>query len=70
LDYCREFGVTVTSADADNFETPALHPAPKISLLRDTAHAPLVEFPIIFWSLGKHQFKNIYSYFVERHLKK
>jgi putative CocE/NonD family hydrolase len=40
--------ITVTCADADNFETPALDPAPKIRLLRDTAHASFVEFPIIF----------------------
>jgi putative CocE/NonD family hydrolase len=39
--------ITVTCADADNFETPALDPAPKIRLLRDTAHASFVEFPII-----------------------
>jgi len=37
----------VTCADADNFETPALDPAPKIRLLRDVAHASFVEFPII-----------------------
>jgi predicted acyl esterase len=40
--------ITVTCADADNFETLALDPAPKIRLLRDTAHASFVEFPIIF----------------------
>jgi putative CocE/NonD family hydrolase len=39
--------ITVTCADAENFETPALDPAPKIRLLRDTAHASFVEFPII-----------------------
>ena len=39
--------ITVTCADADNFETPALNPVPKIRLLRDTAHASFVEFPII-----------------------
>jgi putative CocE/NonD family hydrolase len=39
--------ITVTCADADNFETPALDPAPKIRLLRNTAHASFVEFPII-----------------------
>ena len=39
--------ITVTCADADNFETPALDPAPKIRLLRDAAHASFVEFPII-----------------------
>jgi putative CocE/NonD family hydrolase len=39
--------ITIAFADADNFETPALDPAPKIRLLRDTAHASFVEFPII-----------------------
>ena len=39
--------ITVTCADADNFETPALAPAPKIRLLRDPAHSSFVEFPII-----------------------
>ena len=39
--------ITVTCADADNFETPELDPAPKIRLLRDTAHASFVELPII-----------------------
>jgi hypothetical protein len=39
--------VAVTCADADNFETPALDPVPKIRLLRDAAHASFVEFPII-----------------------
>jgi len=39
--------ITVTCADADNFETPALDPAPKIHLLRDAAHASFVELPII-----------------------
>jgi hypothetical protein len=39
--------ITVACADADNFETPALDPAPKIRLLRDAAHASFVELPII-----------------------
>jgi len=39
--------ITVAFADADNFETPALDPAPKIRLLRDVAHTSFVEFPII-----------------------
>jgi uncharacterized protein len=43
----KRIRITVTCADADNFETPALDPAPKIRLLRDTAHASFVEFPII-----------------------
>jgi putative CocE/NonD family hydrolase len=39
--------ITVAFADADNFETPVLNPAPKIHLLRDTAHASFIELPII-----------------------
>jgi putative CocE/NonD family hydrolase len=39
--------ITVTCADADNFDTPVLNPAPKIHLLRDTAHPSFVELPII-----------------------
>ncbi len=39
--------ITVTCADADNFDTPVLDPAPKIRLLRDTGHASFVELPII-----------------------
>jgi len=39
--------ITVAFADADNFETPILNPAPKIRLLRDSAHASFVEFPVI-----------------------
>ncbi len=39
--------ITVAFVDADNFETPVIDPAPKIRLLRDTAHASFVEFPII-----------------------
>jgi putative CocE/NonD family hydrolase len=39
--------ITVTCADADNFETPALDPAPKIRLLRENAHASFVELPIM-----------------------
>lgn len=39
--------ITVTCADADNFETPALNPAPKIRLLRNSDQASFVEFPII-----------------------
>lgn len=39
--------ITVAFADADNFETPVLNPAPKIKLLRDTAHASFIELPVI-----------------------
>ena len=39
--------ITITCADANNFDTPILNPSPKIHLLRDAAHASFVEFPII-----------------------
>jgi predicted acyl esterase len=39
--------VTITCADADNFETPSLEPAPEIRLLRDPAHASCVDLPVI-----------------------
>ena len=39
--------ISVTCADADNFETPTLNPQPKIRLLRNSAHASFVEFSII-----------------------
>jgi hypothetical protein len=39
--------ISVTCADADNFETPALNPLPKIRVLRNSAHASFVELPII-----------------------
>lgn len=39
--------VVVTCADADNFETPVLDPAPELRLLREEAHASRIELPII-----------------------
>lgn len=39
--------VTITGADADNFETPILDPAPEIRLLRNTTYVSFVELPII-----------------------
>lgn len=39
--------ISITCADADNFETPTLNPQPKIRLLRNSAHASFVEFSII-----------------------
>ena len=37
--------ITVAFADADNFDTPILDPAPEIRLLRDASHADFVELP-------------------------
>jgi putative CocE/NonD family hydrolase len=39
--------IAVTCADADNFDTPVLHPAPSIHLLRDAVHASFVELPLL-----------------------
>lgn len=39
--------IAVTCADADNFDTPRLDPAPNIHLLRSVAHASFVELPIL-----------------------
>jgi putative CocE/NonD family hydrolase len=39
--------VTVSFADAGNFETPILEPAPTLQLLRDTAHPSYVELPVV-----------------------
>lgn len=37
--------ITVTFADADNFDTPILEPAPTVKLLRNARHATYVELP-------------------------
>jgi predicted acyl esterase len=39
--------ITVAFADADNFETPVVSPAPKLRLLRDKNHASFVELPMV-----------------------
>lgn len=39
--------VTIAFADADNFETPVLHPAPELQLLRDSDHPSSIQLPII-----------------------
>jgi len=39
--------ITVAFADADNFETPVINPAPKLRLLRDKNHPSFVELPIV-----------------------
>jgi putative CocE/NonD family hydrolase len=38
--------VTVAFADADNFETPVLNPAPKLHLLRDVKHPSFIQLPV------------------------
>jgi uncharacterized protein len=39
--------ITVALADADNFETPVVHPAPKIRLLRDKDHPSFIQLPLV-----------------------
>jgi hypothetical protein len=39
--------LTITGADADNFETPILNPPPEIRLLRNASYASYIELPII-----------------------
>jgi len=39
--------ITITCADADNFETPVLDPAPKVRLLRDMNHPSFVQLPVV-----------------------
>jgi putative CocE/NonD family hydrolase len=39
--------ITVTCADADNLETPAIDPAPKLKLLRDMDHPSLIQLPMV-----------------------
>jgi putative CocE/NonD family hydrolase len=39
--------ITVAFADADNFETPVINPAPKLRLLRDKDHPSFVQLPVV-----------------------
>ena len=39
--------IAVACADADNFDTPILDPAPRVHLLRDVVHASFVELPLL-----------------------
>jgi uncharacterized protein len=39
--------ITVAFADAGNFDTPVLDPAPTVQLLRDTGHPSFVELPLM-----------------------
>jgi len=39
--------ITFAFADADNFETPIIVPAPKIHLLRDINHPSFVQLPVV-----------------------
>ena len=39
--------LAIVCADADNFETPALDPAPEVRLLRNATHASFIVLPVI-----------------------
>jgi putative CocE/NonD family hydrolase len=39
--------ITVAFADADNFETPVIDPAPKLRLLRDMNHPSSIQLPVV-----------------------
>jgi uncharacterized protein len=39
--------ITITCADADNFETPVLNPVPKLHLLRDGNHPSSIQLPVV-----------------------
>jgi uncharacterized protein len=43
----RRIRIAVTFADADNFDTPVMDPAPAIHLLRDRNHLSFVELPLL-----------------------
>jgi putative CocE/NonD family hydrolase len=38
--------ITIACADADNFDTPVTHPAPKLRLLRDRNHPSFIQLPM------------------------
>ena len=42
----RRIRTTVAFADADNFETPIIDPAPVVHLLRDKDHPSFIDLPI------------------------
>jgi len=43
----RRIRVTVAFADAGNFDTPILKPAPLVHLLRDKNHASFIDLPLL-----------------------
>jgi uncharacterized protein len=43
----KSMRITVTFADAGNFDTPIIEPAPTVQLLRDAEHLSYVEIPVI-----------------------
>jgi uncharacterized protein len=43
----KQVRVTISFADADNFATPVLSPAPTVQLLRDANHPSFVDLPVV-----------------------
>jgi uncharacterized protein len=43
----RRIRVTVAFADADNFDTPMIDPAPGVQLLRGKEHPSFIELPLL-----------------------
>ena len=46
--------IAVAFADADNFETPSIDPAPRVRLLRDVNHPSSVQLPVVQSILPPH----------------
>ena len=43
----KRIRITLACADADNFDTPVLNPAPRLQLWRDARHSSHVELPVV-----------------------
>jgi putative CocE/NonD family hydrolase len=43
----KQIRITVAFADADNFDTPILNPAPALQIMRDVDHPSCVELPVL-----------------------
>jgi uncharacterized protein len=43
----KRIRITIAFTNADNFETPALDPAPKLRLLRDANHSSFIQLPVV-----------------------
>ena len=43
----KSIRITIAFADANNFDTPVIDPAPKVQLLRDKNHPSFVELPVV-----------------------
>lgn len=43
----KRIRITIAFADADNFDTPVINPAPKLQLLRDINHPSFIQLPVV-----------------------